>query len=121
MSTPHPQSRLSLIALNENLRKEQLYRHQVMSALPERIQRDALFDLIEEMKAKCSLSYPAWEAQCECEHINVIRACGDVICEYCNQPYRKHPHHPELWESVAYGNGRHYWAHVLCDGRVVKL
>ena len=67
MGTPHPQSQASLIALNENLRREQLYRHQVMSTLPQRLQRDALFDLIEEMKSRPSMSYQAWVRLYECE------------------------------------------------------
>ena len=39
-----------------------------------------------------------------------IRAGGDVICEICAKPYRKHPEDPE-----------HDWLQIHCDGTRLKL
>ncbi len=43
--TPHPQSLASLFALNENLRREALYRSDVYGAMEEKLERDLFFVL----------------------------------------------------------------------------
>jgi hypothetical protein len=48
--------------------------------------------------------------------VDFIRASGDVICEVCGKPYRKHPFDMEIigWQDEPFLN-------VLCDGTRVKL
>lgn len=50
-----------------------------------------------------------------------IRAPGDVLCECCGKPYRKHRY---CAQSELPRNGSHfpsYFLHVLCSGTHVKL
>lgn len=48
---------------------------------------------------------------------------GDLDCEACGKPYRKHPYckQSELPESMTSSIRPEYYIHVLCDGRHVKL
>lgn len=56
-----------------------------------------------------------------CEE-DFIRA-GDLDCEKCKEPYRKHPYcrQSQLPESMRAGRWAEFYIHVLCDGRHVKL
>lgn len=45
-----------------------------------------------------------------------FRACGDVLCDVCGQPYNAHPMD---WRLIGYGNVP--FLNILCGGRRVKL
>ena len=48
------------------------------------------------------------------EALRAYRAGGDVRCEVCGKPYRKHPFTEHRFNDGPYLNR-------LCDGRIVKL
>lgn len=50
---------------------------------------------------------------------DMVRASGDVICDSCQEPYRKHPY---CRGHVTMMTGEpEYYLHVACDGRHLKL
>ncbi len=57
----------------------------------------------------------------ELAEVEINRASGEAICEVCGKKYYDHPPDLRFWEEVAYGNGKHYWVTLLCDGSTVKL
>ncbi|MCC6597024.1 MAG: hypothetical protein IT477_10990 [Rhodanobacteraceae bacterium] len=45
------------------------------------------------------------------------RVCGEVLCEDCGLPYRKHPYDPDHLSGI---DGQPF-LHRACDGRLLKL
>jgi hypothetical protein len=52
---------------------------------------------------------------------NAFRASGNVVCERCHYDYYSHPPYKGEWENVPYGDGKHYYLTLICDGSIVKL
>lgn len=50
---------------------------------------------------------------------NINRVSGDCICEICGKSYYDHNWHNRISEKDK--EAKHYWATLLCDGKVVKL
>jgi len=49
------------------------------------------------------------------DYVNFRRASGDAVCEFCDQPFRKHPFSEHRDQD---GNP---FLNKLCDGSLVKL